>query len=213
MKKYLICFLAIALILSCETNEKPKKIEDTHEKHTEINEDEIQKEEEPLQLKEAAHEVLKALYSYSFSELSPFQSAKKDIVFSPYLTFSKENAACFSPKALEENDKKEAVLYWGIQDGTGDPINKTVKAYFERYVNRGNYLSDDVEILENEIKVQGNSINSIPVVFPEAEFVSYYLPHDKDDAAEMSWKTLVIVFERVNNELKLKAVVNHEWTI
>lgn len=211
MKKYL--FLAFGmLILSCEdsTDESSKEMIN----QTDLAGDTLVTEEtSPLTLEEASLAVLTSLANLSFEDLAAFESDKKDIIFSPYLTFNREEAACLSVASLVESHEKNATLYWGIQDGTGDALNMTVSAYFERYVNRGDYLSDEAEMLVNDIKVMGNSINSIPEVFPDAEFVSFYLPHDEDDAAEMSWKTLVLVFESIDNEFKLKAVVNHEWTI
>lgn len=214
MKYYFTLLVFGFLFSACESTNEPNQNNDKNNDELEQNDDTIrEKEEEPLSLLESADLVLKALSTQSFEDLIMFQTEKKDIFFSPYLTFTKEDAACFSPTALAENKENNAILYWGVQDGTGDPLNLTVNQYFDRYVNRGDYLSEEVKILENDIQTLGNSMNVIPEVFPNHEYVSYNLPHDKDDAAEMSWKTLILVFERINNELKIKAVVNHEWTI
>lgn len=218
MKNCILILLLGFLIYSCdssseENNDAKANESDSHQTENNEEVENGEMEEAHLSLKESANEVLKALASYSFDDLIPFTTEKKEIIFSPYLTFTKEDAACLSPQALKENKANNAVLYWGIQDGTGDEINMTVENYFKRYVNRGDYLSKEAEIIENGIKIEGNSINVISDIFPNAEYISYYLPHDENDAAEMSWKTIVLVFERVNNELKLNAVVNHEWTI
>jgi hypothetical protein len=214
MKYIFSSVLIVLLLVACESSNEPNpNPENTDSLVVEEPQLPEESEEEPLSLLESADLVLKALSTYSFDDLIMFQTEKKDIIFSPYLTFKKEDAACFSPEALKENKKADAVLYWGIQDGTGNPINLTVEKYFERYVYRDDYLSEKAKILENNIETLGSSINIIPEVFPNHEYVSYYLPPEEDDIAEMSWKTLILVFERINNELKIKAVINHEWTI
>jgi hypothetical protein len=211
MKKYLFLALGI-LILSCESTKDGSSEASLNEIHT-AEDTTVTEEISPLTLEEVSLSVIKSLANLAFDDLTAFESDKKDIIFSPYLTFNREEAACLSISSLLESYEKNATLYWGLQDGTGDPLNMTVTDYFKRYVNRGDYLSNETEMFVNEIKVMGNSINSIPVVFPDAEFVSFYLPPNEGDAAEISWKTLVLVFERIDNVLKLKAVVNHEWTI
>lgn len=212
MNYYLIVLLSVFLLFACESpSESNEKVSPTE--IDSVNDQEEQIEEQVMTLKESAQAVLNALSTLTFDQLTLFEPEKKDIVFSPYLTFNKNDAACLSIPSLKQNHESDAVLYWGIQDGKGDALNMTVGEYFKRYVNRGDYLSENVEIIENGVKTIGNSINSIQEFFPDAEFVSFYIPHDKDDAAEMTWKTLVLVFKNIDGKYQLKAVINHEWTI
>jgi hypothetical protein len=80
-------------------------------------------------------------------------------------------------------------------------------------VNDVNYLDDAVEITIGEVQQRGNSLSNLTELFPDATYVEFYRPPVDEELMGMDWRSLILVFQLVDDEMTLVAIVHNEWTI
>lgn len=159
-----------------------------------------------------AKEYLSYLAKLDFASLQEL-NGNQQVLFSPYLYIDTNFAVQLSFSDVQKGFNSEKKYSWGNYDGTGDPIDLTVKKYFQRFVMDVDYLNDSVEMNIGEVPSRGNSLSNLKALFPKAEFVEFYRGPQDEEMVGMDWRSLILVFEEMNNEMILIAVVHSEWTI
>ncbi|HIO93448.1 MAG TPA: hypothetical protein EYG68_11500 [Leucothrix mucor] len=111
------------------------------------------------------------------------------------------------------------VKTWGIQDGSGDPIDLNVRAYLSQYVWDFPYhtAATVTEInASSDFLSQGNLINNMLTFYPTAQFqiVEYHQAGVDPSFAGMDWTSLMLVLKRMgNNQWSLVGLAHGSWTI
>ncbi|MEO1438495.1 MAG: hypothetical protein AAFV80_23350, partial [Bacteroidota bacterium] len=59
---------------------------------------------------------------------------------------------------------------------------------------------------------RGNLRNNIPKVYPEAQFVEFFVSGKNGAYSGFDWRVLRLVFEEEGGEWKLVGIVHSEWT-
>lgn len=182
------------------------------------DEDQDQDQDEGSQaVGDRAKEIVLALQNRDLATLANFVHPDKEVRFSPY-TFVRLNATEFDPahlifSAAQINNlfADPTVYHWGTFDGSGAPINMTFAEYFERFVYDVDFANPDA-IGYNDPIGQGNTINNIAEVYPEATVVEYYL-EGTEEFGGLDWRSLRLVLEQKDGEWYLVGIVHAEWTI
>lgn len=132
------------------------------------------------------------------------------LTFTPYSTVGETDRTIAKEDFAAAAESQEAVL-WGNWDGSGDPLNLTFNAYWNRFVWNTDYQAAD-SATPNKITLSGNSIENVMEAYPDCMYVEYavnsYLGYD--DGTD--WSTLKLVFVRVDDQWYLRAVIHGEWT-
>ncbi|MCL2461458.1 MAG: copper amine oxidase N-terminal domain-containing protein [Defluviitaleaceae bacterium] len=135
-----------------------------------------------------------------------------------------ENGVTFSPYAYVESGAvkltaaqvgalKPADGYlWGEYDGSGNPINLSVKDYFSRFVYDQDFIQAP-RIGTDTLIQTGNTISNLDAAFPGARFVEYNFPGFDPDYGGADWTSLRLVFTMENGSWMLAGVVHDCWTI
>lgn len=210
MKAYvnsILVFLPI-IFISCSSNES---INDNLETSIDTSSFEQSRTHEST-LDELAKEYLTYLSQSDFLALAEFNGSAK-VLFSPYLFVDTTSALKFSFQELLALAGSDVSNKWGLYDGSGEPIFLNIQNYFARFVNDVNYLDDTAEINLGEVQQRGNSLSNLTELFPGAEFVEFYKGPVDDELMGMDWRSLILVFQLVNDEMTLVAIVHNEWTI
>jgi len=136
-----------------------------------------------------------------------------EIFFSPYAHVDTNILLFLNSNNLSEIFSSENTYIWGVQDGTGDSLKLTFEEYEERYINDFELTetnSVEYSIVE-EPKTHGNELHNIHTLYPEAILVEIH--KSADDDMGMNWRSLIVVIQKQNDELKLIGFVHNEWTI
>ncbi|MRH41082.1 hypothetical protein GH741_00150 [Aquibacillus halophilus] len=172
---------------------------------------ESEEEEEELTIEEKAETIIQAIHNRNMESLAEQVHPEKGLLFSPYV-FIQEDAVVFEKNQVATllNDNEQYL--WGHSDGSGEPIELTPNEYFDQFLDIEALLEPD-EILVDQVKQRGNSINNLKEVFPESTVVEYY--HSGTEEYDgMDWSSVNLVFEQdQNGSWKLVAIVKDQWTI
>ena len=107
--------------------------------------------------------------------------------------------------------KKDNILYWGEEDGTGDSILMSVKKYFDGFSN-GFWLKAK-RVSANKIIERGNTINNLDEVYRGCEFTESNYPGFDEKFGGMDWCSLRLVFKKYKGQFYLVGIINDQWTI
>ncbi|GEL78491.1 hypothetical protein [Tenuibacillus multivorans] len=180
--------------------------EEPTDDHVSEEENELSDEEKIMA---KAEEIISHLSNKKMNEIANTVHEEKGLLFSPYININEE-AQVFDQTEIQNFLENTDVYQWGVQDGSGFPIEMTPGDYFDEYVYNKDYENAD-EVLYDEFKQRGNLKNNINEVFPESHIVEF---HVKGEENEMNWDSLNLVFEsNEQGEWKLVAVVHDQWTV
>lgn len=200
--------LFFAFLISCgEPVDENKNIEESVEEEQAKVQKQTTDSIVVLQMSEA---IVKILESKDYKQLSQYISGEEGILFSPYTYIDSSNVVLSKDSFLTALDSGKFFM-WGLADGKGDSIRMSIQKYFEEYVYDKNFIQSDT-ISFNQFVGSGNTINNIQEKIPNAKFVEYHF-FGSEMYAGMDWKSLILVFDKINDQYFLRAIVHNEWTI
>lgn len=136
---------------------------------------------------------------------------EKGCTFVPY-TLIEEIEQNFTSNPFESTLLNKDTLVWGMQDGSGFPIQLDIVDYFKSYVYDVDYKNKATEIHINQSLTFSNTQNNILEYFPDAEYIEFYY-HGTEKYYGMDWSSLIFYIEKYNDIYYLVAVVHNQWTI
>lgn len=158
-----------------------------------------------------SYQVLDACQRQDFSTLSTLAHPIKGITFTPYSTVDEANLT-FHPLALSQAQTDERTYLWGLTDGSGQPIQLTISAYFDRYVWDTDYTAAGILGIDRVIS-SGNSLENVAEAYPDGHFVEFYSLGKNKAYDGTGWSGLKLVFETHLSQYFLVGIIHSEWTI
>ncbi len=158
-----------------------------------------------------ADRVVAALATGSPEALVAFVHPDSGVRFSPYGYVDTQNDRVLDAGTLSSPDEA-GQLHWGQFDGTGEPIDLTIREYFERFVYAVDF-ADAPELGFNTRIGKGNSLDNAPEVYPDGIRVEYHFPGFDAKYAGLDWRSLRLVFEHKNNCWYLTGIIHDQWTV
>ena len=162
-------------------------------------------------LHRTADTILGALKQRNTALLSRWIHPEWKLHFSPYGYIDKPDGQTLDSSALQTLLKKGTVVYWVPYDGSGDPIDLTLKDYLDGFVLDRDFVQAPA-IAVDSIMGHGNTLLNMKEAYPEARFVEYYFP-GTEAMGYMDWKTLRLLFQQRDGKLWLVCIAHDEWTI
>ena len=92
-------------------------------------------------LSDRAGQVLAALKESDYEALAALVHPEKGVTLTPYSTVEPSCDRNLLPAQLVLLPEDDIPYVWGIEDGTGAPIELTGREYFERYVFNADYTA------------------------------------------------------------------------
>ncbi len=205
--KIVITILTFQTLISCN-NSKTKENNSTNKKSKSefVSTDGKNANRDLLQ---SANLTINILNSENLEKLKEVTDSTIGVLFYPYGNIDKTKAQNLTITELSALFKNNSQIIWGIEDGTGEPIKLNAKQYFEKYVNDRNYSKADT-IKTNDIVQIGNLTNNIKDVFPNADFIEYFVTHKTNN--ELDWKALRLVFKKLGQNYILVGIIHNQWT-
>src|SRR5690606_20678810 len=130
--------------------------------------------------------------------------------FSPYAHVN-TNEIVISKSAFSTTMNSSKKILWGQYDGTGDPIELSLRDYFAKFVYDVDFLNAE-KVNINTSSSSGNIINNISTAYPGAVYVENYFSGFNPDYQGMDWRALRLVFKKQGNQYFLIGIVHDQWT-
>ena len=158
--------------------------------------------------------IMSVLKNKRYDSLSFFIHPAECLRFSPYGYVDTLNDVVLTGLKLiaEMGKKKQDIIRWGEYDGTGDPIKMTLNEYMQRFVYDVDFLNPE-KMSINEFLGAGNSQNNILAMYPGCDFTDSHFSGFEEKYDGMDWRSLRLVFKKIDNKYFLIGIVHDEWTI
>lgn len=143
-------------------------------------------------------------------KLADYVHPTKKLRLSPYANITPDDIL-LSSSEVEDAFNSQTVRTWGIYDGLGQPIELSFTDYYEMFIYDKNF-ADEGQVSINNLVGQGNTLVNTSDVYPEATFVEYYV-EGNEEYGQMDWASLILVFEKEDDEWYLVGIVHNGWTI
>lgn len=161
---------------------------------------------------EVAAAILDAFAAEDWITLSTYTSPA-GVRFTPYTYIHEESDRVLMLVDLLSFGSDPTTHTWGIQEGSGEPIDMTNMEYLARYVWDHDYRTADETNWNENIVNHGSMIDNSNDVYPDAEIVEYYFDGFEEQYGGMDWRSLRLVLEEGDDgNYALVGVIHDEWT-
>ncbi len=99
---------------------------------------------------------------------------------------------------------------WGLGFGEDGEINYTFSDYLTEIAYTADLAQPDLIGFRERVS-SGNTIDNAAQVFPDGVVVEYYYA-GTDEFGYLDWRSLRLIFEPIDNDWKLVAIVSDAWT-
>lgn len=155
-----------------------------------------------------AKQAIEALKNRDMVQLASMAHPEKGVLFSPY-GFMGEDKVILKAEQLSGALTDPTVRHWGSFDGTGDPIDLTFAAYFERFVYSHDFAAAPQISYNQPIK----EIYHAEEFEPSSIMVEYHFPGFDPKYEGLDWQSLRLVFEQQGQTWYLVGILHSQWTI
>ncbi len=165
-------------------------------------------EGEPSDLQERSVQVVDALSNENFEQLADYVHPEDGVMFSPYSNLDDQAAHVMTAEEISQWAEDQSVYTWGVEDGSGQDIDLTPSEYYNQFLFIRDFSSPD-EVNQNQFESRGQVSFNGHEVFPDAEFVEYFVESTDDD---LDWASLQLGFEEQNGEWYVVTIMIDRWT-
>lgn len=155
--------------------------------------------------------VLQAIKENDGEKIASYFHPKERVRFSPYTHVDTIADVKMFANEFEGSWNGRRKRVWGSYSAGEEFINMTMAEYFKRFVYDLDFLELG-EVSLNNSKASGTMINNIKDIYPDADFVEYYIPGVDKKFEGMDWRALTLVFKKYEDNFYLVGIVHSEWT-
>jgi hypothetical protein len=119
-----------------------------------------------------AYEVINAIKDKDMVSLSSYVQPEMGLRFSPY-AFVKETDQVFSPENVSSLMADNTIYTWGVNDGSGEPIDLSFPDYYTKFVYDVEFADAPQVALNHRLGV-GNSTDNSLEFYPGSMIVEVY---------------------------------------
>lgn len=156
-------------------------------------------------------QTISAIANGNFEALAALVHPQKGVQFAPYTHLSKEDQTLNAAQIAAANTDTKT-YHWGTADGSGDPIEMTIKDYFKAFVYNKPYANKAQKISYNTPIATGNAVNNQREMFPDAIIVEYHIEGTKQYEG-MDWNSLYLLYEQAQGgQWYVSCIAHGKWT-
>ena len=155
------------------------------------------------------NEIVEVLKNKDYAKLSKYIHSEKGIHFSMY-SFVSDNDKSFSKADFEKYIDSDEKFTFGHKDGSGAIYIVSLKDYLKDWTYKKDFSK--AKINYNNFDGKGNSLNNIKEKYPNSVTLENYLAGTVE-YSYMDWNSLILVFEKIDNQYYLVSVTNNQWTV
>ncbi|MGX8795342.1 hypothetical protein ACR6HW_04455 [Fusibacter sp. JL298sf-3] len=178
-------------------------------------------EEEPVEPTEpteatdlisAGAAVMALIEAEDFDGLSAWIHPDEGLLLKPYPNSDPGTSQSFTASEIAAAYASPDVLNWGTFDGSGEPIDYTFEAYYDRFIYDVDFIEPETIAVNHTISV-GNAITDLEGNYPGASYLEYHFSGFEPEYEGIDWKSLFLVFKKVGDNWYLIAIEHSQWTI
>ena len=154
--------------------------------------------------------ILNSLQKKNYDEFTEYIHPEKGVRFSMYAYVDSGKNKVFSREDFQKYIRSDIRITFGEKDGTGEKYVVSLGKYIQEWVLKRDF--SEAELLLNTFKGEGNSLNNLNEIYPNSEFVEFYIS-GTEQYSGMDWNALRLVFEKRDGKYYLIAIINDQWTI
>lgn len=154
-------------------------------------------------------EIVDLLTKKDYAKLSKYIHPDKGIHFSMY-SFVSDSDKNFSKTDFGKYVDSDEKFTFGHKDGSGAVYTVLIKDYLQDWVFKKDFSK--AKINYDKFEGKGNSLNNIKEKYPNAVTVENYLAGTVE-YSYMDWNSLILVFEKIDNQYYLVSICNNQWTV
>jgi outer membrane murein-binding lipoprotein Lpp len=195
--------------LNAKVEELNNKIKDLEQKLEEADNMEKYKNNEVLL---RAIEAVNYLKNKDMEGLASVVHPLMGVRFTPYEYIDLQNDLVFTKDRIATFLEDTQNYTWGSFDGSGEPIIMTFSEYFDRFIYDVDFAN--AQMIGNNYSIgKGNSQNNISEAYPDAYYIEFHFPGFEPEYEGMDWRSLRLVYEKMDGVWYLVGIVHGEWTI
>ena len=161
---------------------------------------------------ERGRQVLAALKARDGARLAQLVHPTKGVRFSPYAYVQRDSDVVVARDSVARLFGDPTVRHWGYFDGSGDPLDRTFDQYYARFVYDVDFITAPDTRLNGPAIRPGNAPSNLREVYPDAQWIEYSFPGFDAKYGGMDWRSLWLVFERIDASWFLVGIVHGSWT-
>lgn len=104
------------------------------------------------------------------------------------------------------------IYNWGVYDGSGESIDLPFSEYYNKFIYDVDFADADI-IGNNTVAKVGNTVNNISQAYPNGSFVEFHFSGFDAKYAGLDWRSIRLVFEKVNENWYLVGIIHDQWTV
>ncbi|NLL71870.1 MAG: hypothetical protein GX238_12170 [Epulopiscium sp.] len=159
-----------------------------------------------------SQKLIELLRDKKIEEFSKYIHPTKGIRFSPYAYIDVDKDLIFQTQEIVELWKGSEKYTWGAYDGSGFPIELTLQEYYEQFIYDVDFVNPQM-IGNNTVIGKGTTVNNIAEAYPDGVFIEYHFDHIDPQYAGIDWRSLRLVFEKIEDAYYVVGIVHDQWTI
>ena len=162
-------------------------------------------------LLELNHILLKSIKEKNYATLVQHIHPTKGLRFTPYSMVNLNQDVVVEKANFLKLIKSDKKILWGYYDGTGDPIELSLRDYFAEFVYNADFLNAEKTTL-NTSSSSGNIVNNIKTAYPNSDYVENYFSGFNKDYDGLDWSAVRLVFKKEESKTYLIGIVHDQWT-
>ena len=197
--------LCIVFLTGCNKNEQ-NQMTPVSKPKTENSDKNIAQKKQIININ---NEIIDLLKNKDYEKLSDYIHPDKGIRFSMY-SFVSDNDKSFSKSDFEKYIDSDEKFTFGHKDGSGAIYIVSLKDYMNDWTFKKDF--NKAKINYENFEGKGNSLNNIKEKYPSGVTVENYLAGTVEYSF-MDWNSLILAFEKIDNQYYLVAIANDQWTV
>lgn len=154
-------------------------------------------------------EILEILKKEDYANLSTYIHLDEGLRFSMYSFVSDEDKT-FSKLDFDKYINSDIRFTFGEKDGLAEKYSVSLKDYFKNWVFKKDFSKAKFNI--QNFEGRGNTINNIKEKYPSSVVVENYIKGTAE-YSYMDWNSLILIFEKIEDQYYLVGIANNQWTI
>lgn len=159
-----------------------------------------------------ALDAIQLIKDRDWATLSELVHPDKGVRFTAYPHIDPAQDLVFTAEQVAALANDQAVHHWGEYDGSGEPIDLTFGAYYDKFVYDHDFAQPH-RIGNNRIIGTGNSLDNVQSAYPDGKFIEFYFEGFDPQYEGIDWSSLKLVFEQQAGVWYLVGIVHGQWTI
>lgn len=153
-------------------------------------------------------EIMTLLKNKEYDAISAYLSTEKGLQFSMY-SYVSGGDKVFTKMEFDKYVNSDIRFTFGEKDGLAEKYTVSLKDYFRGWVFKKDFSKAKVNF--EAFEGRGNTKNNIKEKYPSSIVVENYIKGTAE-YSYMDWNSLILVFDKLDDQYVLVGIVNNQWT-